>query len=412
MNQVAGVFETDLYFSGVPQPVRLVRCASLLDTMGDVFPTWPFRMERCDPASTPIITVRQVKGEYRIDAPWLDESIFADTDACAFSSIVVDLIYAWLEANPQALCLHCAAAEFDGRLVVFPNTNKVGKSLLITRLMAERRTSYGDDLVALLPEGTGMSFGVPPRLRLPLPASEQMVAEFIRTHRGKADAWSQYLAPNAPGLAPFGQTRPIGAFVMLNRKPEGRAELLPADAADSLQNIVYQNLMRRGSALEVLDRSQWLTKEKPCWYLRYAHLDDAVALLRQVFVETDRGFSGPGQEHAAVWTAAAEKITPRPNRPRSRARRRASVQNYVRRPEVLIRQEQGEFFLIHATGDEIFHLNALGRAVWELLAEPLSETETVALLASVFPETSQAQIERDVIELFTAFKRKRLLLER
>ncbi|WP_310599229.1 PqqD family protein [Desulfobulbus sp.] len=410
MNQVAGVFEADLYFSGVPQPVRLIRCAPLLDAMGDVFPTWPFRMERCDPASTPIITVRHVKGEYRIDAPWLEQSVFADTDACAFSSIVVDLIYAWLEANPQALCLHCAAAEFGGRLVVFPNTNKVGKSLLVTRLMAERRTSYGDDLVALLPEGAGMSFGVPHRLRLPLPASERAVAEFIQAHRGKADTWSQYLAPNAPGLAPFRQTRPIGAFVMLNRKPAGKAELIPADAADSLQNIVYQNLMRRGSALEVLDRAQWLAKEKPCWYLRYARLDDAVALLRQAFVETDRGFSKAGHEHETALTAAVEKITPRPNRPRSRARRRASGRNYVRRPEVLIRQEQGEFFLIQATGDEIFHLNALGRAVWELLAEPLSETETVALLASVFPETSRAQIERDVIELFAAFRRKHLLL--
>lgn len=409
---MAEVSGTDIYFSGVPRPVRLVRCAPLLDMIRDVFPTWSFRVGECGPESAPAVTVRRVKGEYRIDAPWLDGPIFADTDVCAFSSIVVDAIYAWLEANPGMLCLHCAAVEFDGRLVVFPNTNKVGKSLLAARLMAENHTCYGDDLVALTPKGEGMSFGVPPRLRLPLPASEKAAADFVRAHGGKADARSRYIAPDAPCLAPFGQTRPIGALVMLVRKPEGVAELAPADASDSLRNVVYQNLMRRGSALEVLERSQRLTEETPCWYLRYARLDDAVTLLRNAFVETGRGFSKPGREWEGCPAAAAENVTPAPGKSRSGApRRRASRENFVRRPDALVRRGQGEFFLVQETGDEIFHLNALGRAVWELLAEPLSETEAIALIASVFPETPRARIERDVVTLFAAFKENDLIVK-
>ncbi len=411
MNETANASGTDIWFSGVPRPVRLTRCAPLTAMTKDVFPTWPFRISDSAQEAEPVITVRRVKGGYKVDAPWLDGSIFADTPVCAFSSIVADVVYAWLEANPAALCLHCAAAEFGGRLVVFPNTNKAGKSLLAARLMAENHACYGDDLMALTPEGEGMCFGVPPRLRLPIPATEKTVADFAGAHGGKADSRSLYLAPNAPCLAPFGQARPIGAFVMLARKEEGPAELVPADASDSLQNIVYQNLMRRGGALEVLDRSERLTEEKPCWYLRYARLDDAVALLRGAFAETGEGFSRPEWKTETANQRSTELITPARGMPRTEKTRRASAKNFIRRPDALLRQGQGSFFLLHETGDEIFSLNDLGRAVWELLAEPLSETEAAALIASVFPEIPRARIERDVVNLFAAFRKMNLILE-
>ncbi len=199
---------------------------------------------------------------------------------------------------------------------------------------------------------------------------------------------------------------------MLVRKPEGPAEFVPADSSDSLRNVVYQNLMRRGSALEVLERSKRLTEETPCWYLRYACLDDAAALLRNAFIETGKGFSGLGREQESSPPIAAGNATPTPGGSRSHApRRRASRENFIRRPDVLLRQGQGEFFLVQETGDEIFHLNALGRAVWELLAEPLSETEAIGLIASVFPDTPRARIECDVVNLFTAFRKNELLFK-
>lgn len=367
-------------------------------------------MENCTAASTPVITVRRVQGEYRIDAPWLEEPVFADTSVCAFSSIVVDLIYAWLEAGSSAFCLHCAAVECNGRLIVFPNTNKVGKSLLAVRMMAEAHACYGDDLMACTAEGEGMSFGVPPRLRLPLPASETKVAEFVRSYGGKADTRSRYMAPDAPRLAPFGRTLPIGAFVMLLRTEEEAAELVPADFSESLRNLVHQNFMRSGSALDVLELSQRLTEEKPCWYLRYARLDDAVALLRKAFLETDKGFSAK-RENTGPPLSSAEKVKSMPCLPRARSpRRRVSHKNYVRRSDVLLRQGQGECFLIQESGDAIFHLNALGRAVWELLAEPLSEAEAAALISSVFQDIPQSQIEHDVIRLFSALTKEKLVL--
>ncbi|MDR3087141.1 MAG: PqqD family protein [Azoarcus sp.] len=400
--QRSGISAVDVRFDGVPQAVSFEDCAPLLEMLPEVFPTWTFCQEERAPAAAPVIRVRRIGDEYRMDAPWLEKSIFANTAVSVFSSIVVDLIYAWLAAHPAALCLHSAAVAFNGRLVVFPNTNKVGKSLLVTRLMAENCLCFGDDLLALTPQLEGMSFGVPPRLRLPLPNSEKKVTDFVRAHGGRADCQTQYLASDAPQLAAFGETRPIGALVMLKRKTQGRADIVPADAADSLRNMVYQNLMRRGSALDVIERSQRLTAEKPCWILRYARLDDAVALLRSFFGDTDIGFARSKEEKRTD----VETITPAPDSSRAcPSRKRASNKKFIRRPGVLVKTVQEEHFLVEEAGDAIFHLNTLGRAVWELLAEPLSERDALECLSAVFPDVPRARIASDLIALFTTLKK-------
>ncbi len=396
----------DVYFNGVPQPVRVFDCMPLLPLLPEIFPTWPFEVRESDPVA-PIITVCRERREYCLSAPWLDAPLRTDTEVGLFADLVVDLIHAWLEANQGLRCLHAAAVEYAGRLVLFPNSNKAGKSLLAAWLMAEQQRCYGDDLVALLPDGSGQAFGVPPRLRLPLPASEPGLVEYVRRNGGLADRQCQYLSSTLPELARFGETRPLGAVVMLARQPQGPAELVPADPAGSLRNLVYQHFMRQGSALEVLNGSGHLIRTLPCWHLRYARLDDASACLRRAFLE--------GEQPGFVVRLAPQAVSPastsvRPTvKKRSAHRRRTSTQRFVRCPGVLVREEAGEAFLVQASGDQIFHLNRTGRAVWELLAEPCSEAEAAGLLIAAFPDADPALIERDVVTLFVALRKNRLL---
>lgn len=67
---------------------------------------------------------------------------------------------------------------------------------------------------------------------------------------------------------------------------------------------------------------------------------------------------------------------------------------YRRRP-VAATPVDGELFLV-CPGDEIFHLNALGAALWRLLAEPTGESELCDLLAAAFPEAPPEALARDV----------------
>ena len=64
--------------------------------------------------------------------------------ACSF---IVDLIRAYIAAAPSLLCLHGAAAEFAGRLVVFPTPYRSGKSTLTAYLAAAGVRVYADDIL-------------------------------------------------------------------------------------------------------------------------------------------------------------------------------------------------------------------------------------------------------------------------
>ena len=389
--------------------MRLIDCAPLLPLLPEIFPTWPCEVSeaRHEAPCASIITIRRESGVYGLSAPWLDGPLRSDTEAGLFADLTADLIHAWLAAHPDVLCLHAAAVEFAGRLALFPNMNKAGKSMLATRLMAEGRRCFGDDLVALLPDGTGRAFGVPPRLRLPLPASEPGLAEFVGENGGLGDAHCRHLSARLTALARFGETRPLGAVIMLARRTRGPAELIPADLGESLRNLVYQHFMRPGGALDVLNASAALIRALPCWHLRYARLDEAAACLREAFLEGEQpGFTAGNAARAPF--PAEKKARPGPKR-RGTRRRRALAARFVRSPDALLREEAGETFLVRADGNRIFHLNATGRAVWELLAEPCGETEAAALLAAAFPDEDPVRIERDTAALFLKLRKYGLL---
>ena len=228
---------------------------------------------------------------------------------------------------------------------------------------------------------------------------------------GCSVGWGSFVMPGntfLPLAGPVGSALGLGlgAVVMLARHARGPAELVPADPAASLRNLVYQHYMRPGDAPAVLDASARLVRALPCWQLRYARLDDAAACLREAFLEGERpGFAVRPVSEAEGAVAPAVGAAPK----RRATRRRASAERFTRRPDAQLREEAGETFLIRADGDRIFHLNPTGRAVWELLAEPCSEAEAAALLSAAFPSADPAQIERDTVALFVALKKNGLL---
>lgn len=55
-----------------------------------------------------------------------------------------------------------------------------------------------------------------------------------------------------------------------------------------------------------------------------------------------------------------------------------------------------EGFLAVPATDAIFHLNAVGRALWALLAEPRTREELESLVGAAFPDAPQRAVAGDI----------------
>ena len=84
-------------------------------------------------------------------------------------------------------------------------------------------------------------------------------------------------------------------------------------------------------------------------------------------------------------------------------------QTWCRRAAVKETPVEADLFLVVSDGGEIYHLNALGAALWRLLAEPASETEASETLALAFPELARAEIDADVRRFFADLRQRGLL---
>lgn len=403
--------KTRLLFAGISHPVDLAGCDELLSPLSRLFAAWPHRRAEAEALSEAIISIRKApRGEYRLAAPWLDRPLVSETTVELLCNLGVDLVNAYFRCHPSSHCLHAAAARFADGLVVFPNTNKAGKSVLTAALARSGLETYGDDLLAVSPEFDGMAFGIPPRLRKPLPASEPELAEFVRGRVLMEDSRYCYLDIAASRLAAYGSRRRIGAVVLLDRRASGDARLLPADRDKAMDAISHQQFLREGEAMRVLAFADALTAGVPCWELCYADTGAAVAALAEAFARP----SGSGYRPAEAASPRADEpsslLTASKRKARSSGRRRTRTR-YVRQPGVTEIVRASGATLVGADGSDIFRINQVGRAVWELLREPSSIGEVTDLLAEVFPGESRKKIASDVGLLFDDLRDNRLIAE-
>lgn len=400
--------EMRILFHGVPQPVRFADCGNLLALLPRFFSTWPYREASETSSGEPVITVYgKPDGEYATSAPWLDGPLCAPSETGALNNLAVDLVNAYFRFNATERCMHAAGAEFSNRLVIFPNTNKSGKSLLIAGLIRAGVKTFGDDLIATSPDFTGMSFGIPPRLRKPLPASEPDLDEYVAGRVLVEDRWYCYLDVSEPGLAPFGRRKPVGALVVLDRRDGAAASLTRLDSASAVYALAGQQFMRQGEAAELLAHSRSMTGKIPCWNLRYSRVSEAIRVLAEAFdaptpnaydVQPPTSDAGPpvlrrGKTHAAA---------------KAKPSRVAHLRSESVRETVLAE----EVFLAGPDNDALFRLNPLGRMVWDLLASPVSAAEIADALAEFFPDEPRRRIEADVAGLFRDLRDNGLIRRR
>lgn len=413
---------TYLQFANLDHPVALIGARSLLPLISRVLARWP-HSEIPEPTRPPFAAITATApGQWTlgtIDAPtserqWDDVNVLCD--------LVSEMAWELIRSDPDLLCLHAAAVDFDGCLVVMPNARRAGKSTLCAALSRLGHPLFTDDFlpVRLDPRDAspqGIATGVAPRVRLPLPAAfSPAFRDWVARDGGPSNAQYKYLVDS--DVAPCGTALPLGAMVVLDRRDAPCDMVLePMAREDALATLITQNFARQQHAAAILAAADKITQGLPIHRLTY-HAGEAAAAFLSAHPALRQGQPArPSVQTDAVRQAplAAEARQPRvpsdgppnapsgalsdapfdPTRAPSPAPGFEPSGVYMQRTGVVETHVGGDHFLADDTGRTIHRLNPGSALIWRLLAEPSDLAEIVELVSALFEEIDPAKIRAD-----------------
>lgn len=377
---------TRLSFRNVIRPIELDNGSELLPILDSVFRYWPHEVLSDCGTDEPVITVTAGdRGRYWLHAPWLDEPVRYSNGVNLACGLGVNINQAFLAGPGEYLCLHAAAAEIGGRLVIFPSAYHAGKSTLTVCLAAAGARIFCDDILPVVRRtGLGMALGITPRLRLPWPTNlTERTSEFIEARKGAENRQYLYVNLEEHEQAPFGDTVPIGGVVLLNRSEDQPARLKRIGLGEALKHVVLRNFARKVPMDASLDRLHEILVSSYCARLTYSSADDAAELLMTCLPDWQLHDTPHHAAEPAGWPAIPDA-------------KRGGQGRLGRCPGIRERLVDGELFLVDSSGQAIYHLNAVGTGLWRLLDGACDINEVTVILAEAFPDAGRERIERDV----------------
>jgi hypothetical protein len=394
---------------GVKAPISLRNCAELLAPLVAVLGSWRFRILKtadqtaCDTAAP--ISVLRGPSSYQIASPWLDEPVTERTEVGAVFSLSAELGRAFAEERPERLCFHCAAVETDGRLILFPNSENAGKSTLATRLAARGLRLFADDVLAISETSQhGISLGIAPRLRLPLPASAgASFRAFVESHRGPCDEEFLYLALPAEHLAQHGETAPLGTTVLLDRRRSGPVKLTALARGRVLRQLIIQNFAPGATSVTTIDRLCSLIERTACFAFTYSNLDEAADFLSDHFSAACAPWREEliDQSHGKMDSQITIEVASSSIRP--------CEARFTQAPGVTLRAVDNDVFLVKPGDAAVFHLNAVAASLWQLLERPTTIAMAIDVVRRAFPGADVRRVKRDVRKVFDALQQGGLI---
>lgn len=377
-----------LYFTDIDLPVVLEGCPELLPILRRVMPFWPVRM--AEGTSDACIRVApSASGKYRVSYETDGKAPSEWNAVNAVCEIIADLAWERLRSDETLFCLHGAAVVFAGRLVIFPNDHRAGKSTLTAVLGHQGRTIFGDDVlpIAIAPDGTieGIATGVLPRIRLPVPPSFSPAFQTWAA-RNAAPGNAQYKYLDVPGLAAHGARLPIGAIVRLERKEAQTPMIRPLSAGEAFESVVDRNFARSHHTARILRTFDSLATQVRLASLVYDSAEEAAELLAREFLSWD---TPPATVDLSFDRSAqpAEDGTEGPAYDPG--------QRYIRADGLTETTIDGQQYVADGDGRGLFRLNPGARIIWAVLEEPASGPEVAEIVSTVFPAEDPARIADD-----------------
>ena len=398
---------TYLHFSGLTAPVALLGCDELLPTIRAAMVGWPFRQTQEPAAANPCLTISASENNaYRVqrsDAGAAPKTLDPVNAVC---EMIAELAWEQLRSRPDLLCIHGAAVEFAGRLVVFPARRRAGKSTLAACLAARGRTIFSDDFLPMEidPQGRilGLANGVLPRIRLPLPdGGGAEFSAFVDDNQGPYNAQYKYLKIDA--LAQNGARLPVGAIVLLDRAPDRPASLDKIERAEAMDSMIAQNFARSVHSATIVKSIDALTRSAVLYRIGYSNARDAADVLECAFAGWDSPVTGvPGLVDLIGQAADLETLG-------DIAPPFHSAKAYVQAAGLTEVSAGASWYLADNSGLAVHRLNQGSAAIWRLLEEPMTSDEIVDVLTSAFPDVDPPQVVSDTTATLRGFANARLI---
>ncbi|MFN4192238.1 MAG: PqqD family peptide modification chaperone [Tabrizicola sp.] len=393
-------------FRGLKAPLRLEAAESVLSLLPQVFTGWPHEPGPADAVAAPFYSITAGEDGLLVCESHVDDRPLRRFDAVnAVCDAVSAVAFALPAEDNRLICLHAAAVEVAGRLVVFPNVQRAGKSTLSSALARAGHPLFSDDVLPLSFTtdnlAWGRAMGIAPRLRLPLPGTiDPFFRAWVDTVGGPKNRQYQYLClPDQPA---HGVVRPLGAFVILDRRDDRTLpRLAPVSPDVAMDALLHQNFTRDRHSGDVLLAMASVLALRPVFRLTYDDLSEAVACLEQAFASwPDDLPPGPVSPDRRFRLAEFGAGGMADRGIRGRVRQRAGT---------VAAEIGGTLYLADAEGRAIHRMDAMAALIWELLADPALPQDIAADLAEAFPDTSPARIAADLNALIDRLAREALV---
>jgi len=383
-----------LCLKGLPGPIVFEpQLAFMADDLKRVLVGWPEIALDDMPSREPLMTVSGKPDEIRLSHRYLEAHRIEPTSTSAICSLIVELMADYVDGDDSLGNLHAGAVEFDGRLVVFPATNRAGKSTLVGALASQGHRVFADDLLPIDLVGLeAVASGCLPRLRLPLPESApDSLKHQVAANALLSDGYYAYLPASDPLLTvAHGDRSKLGALVLLDRREGDITPSIEAIEPDeALLRVLLQDT-KNGLGTWTLDRYLALVGTIGIYRLVYSRVDDAVTCLQANFA------SWPEEEQRTLPIARAAESDEDADDDDFAFAPKPGQALIARAPHVVARVVGQAAFLVDLDSNDIHHLNQVGLALWNLIAKPLDVETIVDIFQEAFPDTPEAQLRADL----------------
>ena len=269
-------------FRGFVRPIVVRIDAALVDELPFLISAWPWRRAavarrwhvRVAAADSGYV-VSERRGRAVVEA-------FHPTAPQAMGAFAGALIAAALYQDRDMISLHAGAASFSRGAVTVIGPSMAGKSSVALHMAADGGRLLGDDSIAIS-NGRALSFGLTPKLRLPLPADAgRLFTGFANARIRRAQSSIAHLRLRRGEGARFGQSAKLCGIVILKRVAEGKPKLLPADRPAAMRALVTHAFAPQLSAAALVMRLAALVARTPAYTLEFSRSREAARVLRRL----------------------------------------------------------------------------------------------------------------------------------